>query len=222
LSKGLFLPATVTKRAPRKAAGGGVAGSVLDVEWWPIERLVPHIGNPRKLTDRAVVTLAAILKEFGWQQVIVADKKDVIVAGHTRRLAAMLNGWEVAPVHMAKNLTAAQCDAYRIADNRVAEESDWNEELLAAQLLKLEKQAYDLALTGFSEAEQNQYLRELEKLTVGTPDVPRLPNGRFRGAGDVWILGAHSLICGAGDGLDVAAMVEAWEKFSGATARLQS
>lgn len=221
------MPATVTKalkreRAPRKAPVA--APSPLAVESWPIDRLVPFVGNARRLSDNAVVSLAAVLKKYGWRQPIVVDKKDVIIAGHTRRLAAMHNGWTEVPVHVASNLTAAEVAAYRLADNRISEETSWNMELLGPALAKLEKESYDLSLTGFSEEELNRFLRT----TYGTEaitkedDVPRLPNGRFRGRGGVWLLGKHYLVCdSAGDGSDVAAVVEAWEKFTGETAKLQ-
>jgi len=195
--------ATLTKRAPRKppaqsSAKSGQLPSPLAVESWPLDRFVPYLGNARRLSDRAVAVLASSLKEFGWQQPIVVDKKDVIIAGHTRLLAAQSLGLTHAPAHVAKNLTAAQCDAYRIMDNRSSEETDWINELLWPQLLKLEKAGIDLALTGFTQEELNALLKAAS-LAAGQCDedeAPEPPANPVSVLGDVWTLGDHRVMCG--------------------------
>ena len=109
----------------------------LQIEWWPIGRPKPYPANARKLSSRAIETLAKSLKEFGWRQPIVVDVKDVIVAGHTRLMAAQALGMAQVPVHVARELTAAQIRAYRIMDNRSADETDWDMPTLEAELAEL-------------------------------------------------------------------------------------
>jgi ParB-like nuclease domain len=196
------------------------ADSALLIEAWPIDQLVPYIANARRLTDRAVATVAASLREFGWRQPIVVDKKGVVIVGHTRLLAAQSLGLETVPVHVATNLTAKQVASYRLMDNRSAEESSWNMELLVPELKQLQKTS-DLALTGFSEKELNEFLRiagtnpPLEESTVA-----RWPNGRYRSGGPVWLLGKHCLVCGDNPGEDIDAVVDLWQKFTGSEVTL--
>ncbi|HYH69229.1 MAG TPA: ParB N-terminal domain-containing protein, partial [Urbifossiella sp.] len=89
----------------------------MDVEMWPVGRLKPYPENPRH-NDAGVDAVAASLREFGWQQPVVADERDVIVVGHTRYKAALKLGMTEVPVHVARGLTAEQARAYRIADNQ--------------------------------------------------------------------------------------------------------
>ena len=98
----------------------------LKVEWWPTQRVTPYPHNPRKLAPGAVAKVAASLTEFGWRQPIVVDQDGVVIAGHTRLLAAQSLGQEAVPVHVACGLSAAQAKAYRIADNRTAAENTWD------------------------------------------------------------------------------------------------
>ena len=102
----------------------------MEIELWSIDRPVPSSKNPRKIPQSAIDKVAASIKEFGWRQSIVVNAEGVIVVGHTRLLAARKLGLLEAPVHVAADLTEAQCRAYRIADNRVGEEARWDDELL--------------------------------------------------------------------------------------------
>lgn len=103
----------------------------------PLEDIRPYARNPRK-NDAAVEKVMASLKEFGWRQPIVVDSEMVIVAGHTRHEAARRLGWTTAPVHVAENLTPAQVNAYRLADNRSGEFSEWDTDKLLQELEALE------------------------------------------------------------------------------------
>jgi ParB-like chromosome segregation protein Spo0J len=183
------------------------ASTSLAIEVWNIDRPIPYIGNPRKTPPGAIEKVATSIKEFGWRQPIVVDKKGVVIAGHTRLLAAQSLGLATVPVHVARNLTAAQADAYRLMDNRSSEETEWNPELLGPQLAKLEKSSYDLALTGFSEAELNAYLRQAALNQAPPKEVTRAPNGQFSGAVELkellarWMI-ANSFATGHGDTLE--------------------
>src|SRR5271166_6266345 len=110
----------------------------MKVEIWDIGRPKPYSRNPRKISGDGLAKIAASIKEFGFLQPIIVDKNDVIVVGHQRLRGAQLLGLEKVPVHVASNLTPAQIKAYRIADNRVAEEADWINDILGDELMDLD------------------------------------------------------------------------------------
>lgn len=168
--------------------------ATLLIEWWPVERPQPYPKNARILSDRAVDTLAASIREFGWRQPIVVDAKDVIIAGHTRLLAAQKLGLTTVPVHVALNLSPAQVKAYRLMDNRTADETSWDEDALAADLAEIQAMNISLDLTGFLGTE----IEELLKPAPQTPedDVPEAPATPVSLAGDLWLLGGHRVLCG--------------------------
>ena len=123
----------------------------------PIDSVIPYARNPRNNAS-AVDSVASSLQEFGWQQPVVVDGENVVIVGHTRLLAAKKLGMESIPVHVAESLTDAQVKAYRLADNRVAQNAEWDIDLLAIELGELEDMAVDLSLTGFDKDELDQYL----------------------------------------------------------------
>jgi ParB-like chromosome segregation protein Spo0J len=117
-----------------------------------INKVIPYARNPRNNID-AVSGVAASLKEYGWQQPIVVDSEMVVVVGHTRLLAAQQLGFEKVPVHIAADLSPQQIKAYRLADNRVGENAEWDMDLLKIEFDDLEADGFDLDLTGFSAGE---------------------------------------------------------------------
>ena len=170
----------------------------MDVVDLPLERLIPYARNPRK-NAAAVATVAASLKEFGWRQPIVVDEEMVILAGHTRLEAARQLGLATAPVHIARGLTPAQARAYRLMDNRASENAEWDEALLGLELGDLQGDGFDLALTGFDDAELNRLLAGLgdeDDAREGEDDVPETPADPVSRPGDLWLLGPHRLLCG--------------------------
>jgi len=167
----------------------------LKVQIVPIASVVPYARNPRKNAG-AVAKVAASLAEFGWRQPIVVDSANVIVVGHTRLLAAQQLGMTEVPVHVADGLTANQIKAYRIADNRVHEEAEWDDELLALELGDLRDAGMDLALTGFDEDELARLTIETTDGLTDPDDVPDAPAEPATVLGDVWLLGRHRLVCG--------------------------
>src|SRR5262245_34038946 len=106
----------------------------MEVELWPIDRPIPYARNARKIPPAAVDKVAASIKEFGWRQPIVVDSDAVIIAGHTRLLAAQKLGLTQVPVHVATGLTPAQVKAYRLMDNRSHEEATWDMDLLPLEI----------------------------------------------------------------------------------------
>ena len=175
-----------------------------------IEKVRPYPGNPRKNAE-AVAKVAASLATFGWRQPIVVDEEFVVIAGHTRLLAAQTLGHSTVPVHVATGLTPEQVRAYRLADNRVAQEAEWDDDLLAQELLALNDAGFDLSLTGFDGDELSALLAEPTGLLPDAdPDeVPEAPATPTTKRGDVYRLGPHRLVCG--DSTDTGA----WERLMG-------
>lgn len=132
----------------------------LIIEWWEPERLKPYGNNPRK-NDPAVADVARSLAKYGWRQPIVADGEGVIIVGHTRWKAANRLGLAKVPVHVAADMTAEQAKAYRIADNKSSDRSDWDGDKLAQELLDLRNLGIDPADLCFSEQEADKYLDQL-------------------------------------------------------------
>lgn len=167
----------------------------MKVQTVPIASVVPYARNPRKNAG-AVAKVAASLREFGWRQPIVVDGEMVVVVGHTRLLAAQQLGMAEVPVHVAEGLTANQIKAYRLADNRVHEEADWDDELLALEIADLRDAGLDLALTGFDDDELARLTIEPEAMAGDADAVPEPEANPITVAGDVWIMGRHRLLCG--------------------------
>lgn len=133
----------------------------MKIEMWDIEKVKPYSGNPRR-NDRAVEAVAKSIQEFGFRQPIVVDSAGVVVVGHTRLKAALKLGLKTVPVHVAADLTPQQAMAYRIADNRAAENSEWDVDLLPIELGELRDGGADLKLLGFTDKELAEYLREFD------------------------------------------------------------
>ena len=144
----------------------------MKIEMRLIETIKPYDVNPRRISPEAVDKVAASIKEFGFRQPIVVDKEDVIVVGHTRFLAAKKLGLKQVPVNVADNLTPEQIKAYRIADNKTNEFSEWDDSLLRNEFLELQKLNFNMSLTAFSSDELLKALAppEIEGSTEINPD----------------------------------------------------
>ncbi len=168
----------------------------MKVELVEISRVVPYARNPRR-NENAIAKVAASIKEFGFRQPIVVDDEMVIIAGHTRLQAAMQLGLKKVPVHVATGLTVAQIKAYRLADNRTHEESEWDDELLAIELGELDELGFNLDLTGFDTIELEELLADGDGSGLTDDDaVPEILETAITKEGDVWLLGEHRLLCG--------------------------
>ncbi|MEI6730382.1 MAG: ParB N-terminal domain-containing protein, partial [Pseudomonadota bacterium] len=163
-----------------------------------IDKIIPYARNARVISDSAVDKVAASIKEFGWRQPIVVDCENVIVCGHTRFLAAKKLGLENVPVHVATDLSTTQIKAYRLADNRVHEESTWDTDLLALELEELGDLDFNLDLTGFNADEINilSFADINSDSLCDEDETPELQTAAISLPGDVWKLGRHNLICG--------------------------
>ncbi|MFN5661695.1 MAG: ParB N-terminal domain-containing protein, partial [Planctomyces sp.] len=121
----------------------------MKIEMWPLANVKPYEKNPRK-NEGAIDAVAKSIAEFGFRVPIVVDGEGVVIAGHTRLKAAEKLGLAEVPVHIARELTADQVRALRIADNKLHELSSWDMELLPLELADLQSVEFDMALLGFS------------------------------------------------------------------------
>jgi len=122
-------------------------------EMWAIDRPIDYPKNARKWSAQAISKVAVSIKQFGWRQPVVVDSEGVIVIGHLRRVAGKSIGLTECPVHVARDLSPAKIRALRLADNRTAQEADWDLEILAAEFGELKTMGFDLTVTGFDIAE---------------------------------------------------------------------
>ena len=169
------------------------------LEHWPIERLLPYIRNARTHSEAQIAQIAASIAEFGFTAPILAGSDGVIVAGHGRLAAARKLGLATVPVVVLEHLTPTQRRALVIADNKIAENAGWDEELLRLELAELQEADFDLALTGFDADELLEIMAGEETTTEGNTDedaAPEVPVTPVSKPGDVWIMGQHRLLCG--------------------------
>jgi ParB-like nuclease domain len=163
----------------------------------PIESLTVYDRNARKHSAKQIEKLAASIREFGFNAPVLVDGKGVILAGHGRLEAARKLGLKQVPVVPLTHLNDAQRRAYILADNRIADEATWDEDLLAAELAALSADGFDLELTGFDIPEIDDILDHSaapsDPAAEDAPEPPVIPVSRL---GDVWVLGAHRIICG--------------------------
>jgi len=178
----------------------------LVIERWPLERLVPYARNARTHTDEQVAQVAASILEFGWTNPILVGGDHVIIAGHARLLAARKLGMAEVPVIVLDHLTPTQRRALVLADNRLALNAGWDEEMLRVELASLKESDFDLDIVGFTDEEVEQLLAN-EPAHEGLTDDDAVPDEQEKiitARGDIWLLGEHRLLCG--DATDLAAV----------------
>jgi DNA modification methylase len=167
------------------------------IEFWLIERLIPYARNPRTHSDAQVAQIAASIAEFGFNNSILVDTKAGIIAGHGRLLAARKLQLAEVPV-IVLDLTEAQKRAYILADNQLALNAGWDDDLLRAELAALQEEDFNVRLIGFEDEELAQLLAAQEAADGLTDEdaVPELPETAISATGDLWILGGHRLLVG--------------------------
>ena len=173
------------------------------IEMLPIEELFPYVNNSRTHSDEQVAQVAASIKEFGFTNPVLVDKDNMIIAGHGRMKAAMRLGLTEVPCIRLDHLNDFQKKAYIIADNKLALNAGWDNELLRLELGQLNDDGFDLSLTGFDDDELSKLLipEQIDGLT-DEDDVPDVPEDPVTVEGDVWILGNHRLMCGDSTSID--------------------
>lgn len=172
-------------------------------ETWNIEKLIPYAKNSRTHSDEQVAQIAASIKEFGWTTPVLIDESGQIIAGHGRTLAARKLGINEIPVIVADGWSDEQKRAYVIADNKLALNAGWDNELLALELAELDGLGFDVELTGFSDEEIKALMPvEITEGLTDEDDVPAVQENLVTGAGDVWVMGKHRLMCGDSTSID--------------------
>ena len=177
----------------------------IGIEWKDVQSLTPYARNSRTHSDEQVAQICASIKEFGWTNPILIDDESTIIAGHGRLLASQRLSLKEVPTITLTGLTEAQKRAYVIADNRLALNAGWDNDMLAIELKDLADEGFDLDLTGFDTKEIDALLAEADKIEDGLTDedaVPELPEVPTSVLGDVWILGRHRLVCGDSTEID--------------------
>jgi DNA modification methylase len=173
------------------------------VERWKIEKLVPYARNARTHSDEQVGQIAASIKEWGWTTPVLVDEQGSIIAGHGRTLAAQRLQMTEVPVMVAKGWSDAKKRAYVLADNKLAMNAGWDNEMLALELGEIGDLGFDLDLTGFTADEIAALTPEqIEPGLTDEDEVPDLPEQPVTVLGDVWVLGKHRLMCGDSTSID--------------------
>ncbi len=171
----------------------------LQVRRWPVEKLIPYARNARTHSDEQLAQIAASIAEFGWTSPILAGSDGIVIAGHARLQAARKLGMTEVPVIVLDHLSETQRRALVLADNRLALNASWDEEMLRVELEALREDDFDLDLLGFAEDEVEALLMGPEETVAGNTDddaVPERPEASVTVLGDLWILGDHRLLCG--------------------------
>ena len=169
----------------------------MEIIYKKVNELIPYVNNSRTHSEEQVNQICASINEFGFTNPLLIDEKDSIIAGHGRLLASKKIGMEEVPCIVLKGLTEAQKKAYIIADNKMALNAGWDEELLKIELENLKELDFDLNLTGFDIDELDDILGTKEEKEVAEDDfeleVPEEPKAKI---GDIYQLGNHRLMCG--------------------------
>lgn len=166
--------------------------SPMNVDYRKVEELIPYARNARTHNDAQVAQIAASIREFGWTNPILVDGRNGIIAGHGRLLAARKLGMETVPCIELSGLSDTQRKAYILADNKLAINAGWDEELLQLELADLSELGFDIGLAGFSADELLSLSPEPTKDGATDEDeVPEVPVDPITRPGDVWLLGVY-------------------------------
>ena len=174
--------------------------SYTDLERLPPGDLVPYGRNSRTHSPEQVEQIVASIKEFGFTNPILIAEDDTIIAGHGRVQAAVAMGMDVVPCLRLSGLSDEQCRAYIIADNKLAENAGWDDELLRLELGELRDLGYDIDVVGFDRAELDELFLETDGLeeegNTDDDEIPAFGDWFTSRRGDVWICGDHRIMCG--------------------------
>jgi len=168
------------------------------IELWDVEALMPYANNPRTHSKEQIAKVAASIARFGFVNPILVDAAANVIAGHGRLQAAKQLALKQVPVIILAHLTEEEKRAYVIADNQLALEAGWDDDLLRTELGALADLDFDLSVIGFSDKELAELLEGLNETQGNTDDdaVPEAPVDPVTKTGDVYVLGNHSLLCG--------------------------
>lgn len=163
----------------------------------PTDKLIPYINNARTHSREQIAKLRSSLREFGFINPIIIDKNFNVIAGHGRLEASKAEGMEEVPCVFVEHFTEAQKKAYILADNRMALDAGWDDEILSIEMEELQNAGFDLDLTGFDEKEISDLFAVDEEVQQDDFDVDaELEKPCFSQSGDIWHIGRHTVICG--------------------------
>jgi len=168
----------------------------LKIQYKPIQDLIPYARNSRTHDDAQVAQIAASIKEFGWTNPVLLDGENGIIAGHGRVMAASKLGETEVPTIELSHMDDNQKRAYIIADNKLALNAGWDNEMLALELQDLSDAGYDLGLTGFDPDEISALNPQVVEGLTDEDAVPEVPEEPVTKVGDIYQLGYHRLMCG--------------------------
>ena len=171
------------------------------VERVSIDKLIPYARNARTHSDAQVAQIAASIKEWGWTSPVLVDETGQIIAGHGRVMAARQLGLKEVPVMTATGWTEAQKKAYVLADNQLAMNAGWDNDLLSVEIKDLAGMDFNLDLIGFDGKVLEGLLADKTEGLTDPDEVPEAPENPVSKLGDLWVLGKHRIICG--DSTDV-------------------
>ena len=180
-----------------------VSSTAIQIEVWPIGRLIPYARNPRK-NDQAVDRMCASIREFGFKIPCLARSDGTLVDGHLRLKAARKLGLTEVPVILCDEWTEAQVKAFRLMVNRSVTWADWDEEALALELKEIQGLDFDVNLTGFDVPEIEHLLALPIEADLANA-IPDLPEVAISQPGDLWRLGPHRVLCGDATSPDAVA-----------------
>jgi site-specific DNA-methyltransferase (adenine-specific) len=167
-----------------------------------VEDLIPYARNARTHNDEQITQIAASIREFGFMNPVLIDGDSNIIAGHGRVLAARKLGLEEVPCVIHDHLTETQRKAYILADNKLALNAGWDDDLLRLELCELVDLGFDMELTGFGLDEIDALAAEKSEGLTDPDEVPDVPEEPTTKPGDVWLLGRHRLMCGDSTSVD--------------------
>ena len=174
------------------------------IEWLETKGLIPYAKNSRTHSEAQVAQIAGSIKEFGFNNPVLIDEDNGIIAGHGRVMAAQKLGLQAVPCIRLAHLSDTQRKAYVIADNRLALNAGWDDQMLTVELQELDGESFDLSLLGFEADELNALLNPIKE-TEGLTDedeVPEVPEEPKTKPGDIYKLGRHRLMCGDSTSID--------------------
>ena len=178
-----------------------------------VANLVPYARNSRTHSAQQVAQIAASIREFGFTNPLLIDERGGIIAGHGRLFAAQKLGFDEVPAITLKGLSDAQKKAYVIADNKLALNAGWDDEMLQVEFMELQEMGFDLELTGFSLDEiAGLQVQEIEEGLTDEDAVPDAPETPVTVLGDVWQLGDHRVMCGDSTSIDAVEKLMAGQK----------
>jgi DNA modification methylase len=168
------------------------------IQLWAIDQLIPYERNARSHSDWQVAQIASSIGEFGFTTPIAVNAKGRIIAGHARYLAARKRNLKQVPVIVLEHLTETQQRAYRIADNQLALNASWNEDVLRQELQALIDEAFEMDLVGFGEAELQRLSTspELQVFQTDEDAAPKVAQFAVSREGDLWTMDGHRVLCG--------------------------